>query len=121
MLHLKLNVYGPNMWQPQHLYYELTAYIPCLWCGQGAHAAETPDVPGPAPTPEPTTTPVLHPGPPKRPEWSAAAPAPDGAPASKQPGFDYLAQKRWNIVTGGSLPYNGSEPVRCPLAYVQMK
>ena len=79
-------------------------------------------MPGPAPQPgtgpEPTTTPVKFPGPPKRPEWAALAPG--AAPASRRPGFDPLAEKRWNIVTGGALPYNGSEPVRRPPADLKL-
>ena len=73
-----------------------------------AIAAGTPNVPPPMPAPLP------YPGPPIRPEWAAPAPG-AGEPASKQPGFDYLAEKRWNIVTGGTQPYNGSAPVCCLL------
>ena len=53
-----------------------------------------------------------YPGPPARPEGSAQAPGAAEA-VSKQPGFDPLAEKRWNIISGGAQPYNGTAPVRC--------
>ena len=90
---------------------------------------QTPEVP-PAPAPEPgplpgpTTNPVLFPGPPKRPEWAAMAPeaamAPGVAPVTRRPGFDYIAEKRWNLVNGGALPFNGSAPVRYPAALAKL-
>lgn len=114
---------------------------------QGAHAAELPDVLVPATLPGPTTSLLPQPGPlkhpgwsaaaphaaampesaplpapstaagiPKRPEWSAQAPV-AAEPASEEPGFDYLAEKQWNIITGGTQPYIGTAPVCCPQIY----
>jgi len=31
---------------------------------------------------------------------------------SARPGFDYLEEKAWNMVTEGAIPYNGTGPVR---------
>ena len=75
-------------------------------------AGGLPKKPVPAPSPTPWSSPWL----PMHFESSAHTPG-AAEPASEEPGFDYMAEKRWNVLMGGTQPYNRTAPMCCPLVY----